>query len=120
MDTESSTDLAIERTMLAHERTLMAWTRTATALISFGFTIYTFFHNVRGQEPNSPRNYIAYALIMMGTGLVSLFLATLRHRQDVKKLQAKFGAKPRPTVQLLAGLVALLGFVGLASILFRI
>jgi putative membrane protein len=39
-----NTQLSIERTMLAHERTLMAWVRTATSLISFGFTIYKFFH----------------------------------------------------------------------------
>lgn len=116
----SATDLAIQRTMLAHERTLMAWTRTATALISFGFTIFTFFHNVRGQEPNAPRNYIAYALIMMGTGLGCLFLATLRHVRDVRDLQINYGAKPRRTVVLLAGLIALLGFLGLGSILFRL
>ena len=32
----SSTELAIDRTLLAHDRTLMAWFRTATSLISFG------------------------------------------------------------------------------------
>jgi putative membrane protein len=116
----SATDLAIERTMLAHERTLMAWTRTATSLISFGFTIFTFFHNVRGQQPDSPKNYIAYALIMMGTGLVSLFVATLRHLQDVRELQTRYGAKPRRAVVFLAGVIALLGFLGVASIFYRL
>jgi uncharacterized membrane protein YidH (DUF202 family) len=32
----SSTELALDRTLLAHDRTLMAWVRTATSLISFG------------------------------------------------------------------------------------
>ncbi len=120
MDAPSTTDLSIERTMLAHERTLMAWTRTATSLISFGFTIYTFFHNTRGQPREGPLNYVTFSLTMMATGLVSLLLAELRHREDVKQLQARYGAKPRRTVELLAGLIALLGFIGLAAVLFNI
>jgi uncharacterized membrane protein YidH (DUF202 family) len=32
----TSTELALDRTLLAHDRTLMAWVRTATSLISFG------------------------------------------------------------------------------------
>ena len=41
---DAGTRLALDRTALAHERTLMAWVRTAVSLISFGFTIYKFFH----------------------------------------------------------------------------
>lgn len=115
----STTDLAIQRTMLAHERTLMAWTRTATSLISFGFTIFTFFHNVRAQQPDAPKNYIAFSLIMMCTGLACLFIATLRHIRDVRDLQTRYGAAPRRTVVLLAGVIALLGFVGIGFVLFR-
>ena len=41
--------LAVDRTRLAHERTMMAWIRTGVSLISFGFTIYKFFHIQEGQ-----------------------------------------------------------------------
>ncbi len=41
---DAGTRLALDRTALAHERTLMAWVQTAVSLISFGFTIYKFFH----------------------------------------------------------------------------
>ena len=43
-----STRLAYERTFLAHERTLMAWVGAASSLITFGFSIYKFFHWNRG------------------------------------------------------------------------
>src|SRR5690242_666507 len=105
-------DLAIERTMLAHERTLMAWTRTSTSLISFGFTIYTFFHNVRGQPEHWPVNYITYALVMMITGLVCLLFATLRHRKDVARLEKEYGAEHRGEVEILAILITGLGLLG--------
>jgi len=40
---DTSTRLAYDRTRLACERTMLAWVRTATALITFGFSFYTFF-----------------------------------------------------------------------------
>ena len=81
-----ATKLAVERTRLAHERTLMAWVRTATSLISFGFTIYKFLQYVRENQPPAtggdgligPRGF---ALLMIGTGLCTLILATIEHRR---------------------------------------
>ena len=56
-DLSTATKLAVERTRLAHERTLMAWIRTAASLISFGFSVYKFFHYLRdsqGAPPSGP------------------------------------------------------------------
>ena len=50
----SSSELALDRTLLAHDRTLMAWIRTAVSLISFGFTIYKFFQYPREQQGLEP------------------------------------------------------------------
>jgi putative membrane protein len=116
---ETSNEFARDRTMLAHERTLMAWTRTATSLISFGFTIYTFFHNF-GQRQQS-QGFLGpahYALIMISIGLVCLFLATLRHWYDVRELRRE-GAKPRLLAPLLAAMICVLGFLGFFAVLFR-
>src|SRR5689334_19149367 len=44
---DDPTALAVTRTFAALDRTLMAWVRTATALMSFGFTIYKFFQQLR-------------------------------------------------------------------------
>lgn len=80
------TRLAIERTWLAHERTLMAWVRTASALISFGFTIYKFFEFERAREVAvngrllTPRQF---GMNMIGTDLIALVPATIQHRQSV-------------------------------------
>jgi putative membrane protein len=83
-----TTQLADERTALAHERTLMAWVRTATSLISFGFTIYKFFQ--LRDRPHAEEYVLGpreFALLMIGTGLTSLVLATFQHYHYRRKLR---------------------------------
>jgi putative membrane protein len=119
-ENDQRTGLSVDRTMLAHERTLMAWTRTATSLISFGFTIYTFFQNFGiQQEPHRLLGAANYALLMIGTGLICLVLATLRHWRDIRTMEAASGAKPRLLAPLLAGLVSCLGIFGLLAVISR-
>ena len=71
--------LALERTYLAHERTLMAWVRTATSLITFGFTLYKFYH-LQEQYPAKYADQLigprSYGLIMMGLGIFALAAAS--------------------------------------------
>src|SRR4026209_1745211 len=113
---DSSTALALERTRLAHERTLMAWVRTATSLISFGFTIYKAFEYLRQRQPDvahgvlGPRNF---ALVLIGLGIGALILATLQHRGDLRRLEARYGALPRSTAAIVATVVSLLGILAL-------
>jgi putative membrane protein len=106
--------------MLAHERTLMAWTRTATSLISFGFTLYTFFHNYGPKEANGPIGPRHYAILMISVGLISLFIATWRHHNDVAEIERDYGAKPRRTAPIVALLIFGLGCTGLIAALFRL
>ena len=116
----ATTDLALDRTMLAQERTLMAWTRTATSLISFGFTIYTFFENF-GVKHATPRFFGAshYALMMISIGLICLVLASMRNWRDSRQFEAQYGVKPPRLALALALLIACLGVYGLLAVLFR-
>jgi len=117
-----STQLALDRTWLAHERTLMAWVRTATSMISFGFTIYKFFqfeteNNAKVSEGLlSPR---IFSLIMVSVGLISLLLATLQHRKEVRELDTHIKAHKKSIAELVAYLVAVFGILVLISTLFR-
>ena len=122
MSAETSTLLATDRTRLAHDRTLMAWVRTSTSLISFGFTIYKFFQYLR--EQNAPiRDRLfgprEYALLMIGVGVVALFVATLQHRREMKALRALHPEIPYSLVTLLAGFMSLIGVVTLLVVIFR-
>jgi uncharacterized membrane protein YidH (DUF202 family) len=80
----SSTELALDRTLLAHDRTPMAWV-TATSMISFGFTIYKFFQYLREHEGLEADGRVLgsrrFAMLMISIGLVSLLLATLQQLQ---------------------------------------
>ena len=116
-----STELAMDRTWLAHERTLMAWVRTATSMISFAFTIYKFFQFEAGRGAPVTRGLLTprdFALILATIGLVSLLMATVSHRRDIRGLTAHLG-KRRSLAELVAGLVSLFGLAVLFSAFFR-
>jgi putative membrane protein len=114
--------LALDRTRLAYERTLMAWIRTAASLISFGFTIYKFFQYLReGRTPPAegflgPRGF---ALLMIGIGLTALLLAALDHRHHMQALRAEYGPFPYSLSAVVALFIAVLGILGLLSVLLR-
>lgn len=101
----------------------MAWVRTAASLISFGFTIYKFFQGMResGQlkGPTHLLGYRTFALLMISTGLVALILATIQHRQDTNKLKTQYQIKQRSVAIWVAGLIAILGSLGLIAVIFR-
>jgi putative membrane protein len=114
--------LALDRTRLAYERTLMAWIRTAASLISFGFTIYKFFQYLREGRTPPPEGLLGprgFALLMIAIGLTALLLATLDHRQHMRTLRAEYGPVPYSLSAFVALLIAVLGVLGLVSVLLR-
>jgi putative membrane protein len=114
--------LAVNRTRLAYDRTLLAWIRTGTSLITFGFTIYKFFQFERAGAESRPQRLIGpteFALLMILIGLVSLVLATLEHRRDLKVLRAQYPEEHRSLAGILGALVSLLGLVALFAVVFR-
>jgi len=124
---DANTKLGVERTYLSHERTLMAWTRTSVSLIGFGFSIQQFFRVAR---PNMPSDGLIgpneFGLLMMIVGLVALTLAVLQNRADVRLLDARYrpwadgeALIPRSRARIFAALVALLGIIGLLSMVLR-
>jgi putative membrane protein len=119
----ASTQLAVERTLLAHERTLMAWVRTAASLISFGFTIYKFFEGMQEAGRVQGTTHLLgsrnFALLMISIGLAALVMATIQHRQETKKLKMQYKVKYRSVATWVAGLIALLGSLGLLAVLLR-
>jgi putative membrane protein len=119
---DHSTILAVERTLLAYDRTLLAWIRTAIALITFGFTIYKFFQLELSRVAARPERLIGppeFAFLMILAGLVSLLLATLAYRGDLKALRAQYSVKLRMRAGPLAAMVSVLGLVAMLAVLFR-
>jgi putative membrane protein len=118
-----ATRLAVDRTRLAHERTLMAWVRTATSMISFGFTVYKFFQEMRDRQGVSPAHRLfsprEFALFLITLAVASLVLATLQHRYEMKALEEQYG-KLRYSLSVgLAALVSLFGILALVAVVFR-
>ena len=118
---DRSTELAFERTRVAYERTMMAWIRTATSLITFGFTIYKLFQ-LEGLGHPQPDRLIGpreFAFILVSIGLVSLLLATIEHRQNIRTLGAQYKGRKRSLAVLVAALVSILGIVALVAMIYR-
>jgi putative membrane protein len=118
---DDSTRLAFDRTRAAYERTMMSWIRTATSLITFGFSIYKFFqieapNHERQNRLIGPRDF---ALILVSIGLLSLILATLEHRQNLRALGAQYAGKQRSLAVLVAALISILGILALVAMIFR-
>lgn len=119
--TSTSTELAVDRTRLAHDRTMMAWVRTAASLISFGFTIYKFFQYMReqGHYAESRLGPREFALLLIGIGLFSLFLATLQSRHEMRVMRKHYGHIPYSLANIVAGLVAILGVLTFVAVILR-
>lgn len=116
----SNTDLAFERTALAHERTLMAWVRTAVSMITFGFTIYKFFQELK-EEHGTQRIFTprVVGMIMILFGLLSLLLAQVQHTTAIRKLKRDYPAVQRSISSILAFLVLVFGLALFLGALFR-
>jgi putative membrane protein len=117
---DRSTQLAFERTRIAYERTMMAWIRTGTSLITFGFSIYKLFQ-LEGLGHPQPGRLIGpreFAFMLVSIGLISLLLATLEHRQNIRTLGAQYAGRQRSAV-LVAALVSILGILALLAMIFR-
>ena len=118
---DTSTELAFERTRNSYENTMMSWIRTATSLITFGFSIYKFFQIEAPSEKQ--QNYLIgpreFALALVSIGLISLLLATLENRQNIRRLGAQHAGKQRSLSVLVAALIAILGFLALLAMIFR-
>lgn len=118
---DRSTILAIARTRAAYERTMMAWIRTATSLITFGFTIYKFFQlEALGRKQ---RQYLIgprqFALILVVIGLISLVVATVEYRQNIRTLMVEGAEKRRSLAVIVAALISGLGVIAVLLIIFR-
>jgi putative membrane protein len=121
-DISPSTQMAVDRTRMAHERTLLANVRTSTALISFGFTIYKFFAGlheqggIQGHHLLGSRNF---GFIMVAIGVIFLALSSLAHIREMKLMRAQYGTPVSSLPLTLAGLISVLGILGLLAIIFR-
>jgi len=110
----TSNQMAADRTWMAHERTLMAWVRTATSMISFGFTIYKFFEG-RTPNPHAILTSRDFAILMIGSGLIALILATIQHIIDIRSFAKQTSRKQMSIAFVLSILIAGLGAVALMS-----
>ena len=120
---DTSTRLAVDRTLLALDRNMMAWTRTAASLITFGFAIDRFFEIQRPSGWQHPHFIGArqFAVMLICIGLVSLLLATLGHRRSLKEMLARYGGVPsRTPAGVTAALVSILGIAALLASLLRL
>ena len=116
-----STRLALDRTRVAYDRTMLAWIRTAASLITFGFSVYKLFQVIprNGDEPVRFITSHTFGTILVCIGLISLLVATVEYRQNMKTLGPTYRARQWPLSVLVAMLIGVLGILALITMLLR-
>jgi len=121
---DDNTRLAVDRNRLAYERTMMAWIRTGISLITFGFSIYKFFqiqHESTSTQSEGLLGSANFGLAMIIIGLLALLISALENRRDMNLLKAEFPDVhiSRSLARVFAGLVSLLGIMGMIAVILR-
>ena len=103
---------------------MMAWIRTGISLITFGFSIYKFFqiqHESTSTQTEGLLGSANFGLVMITIGLVALLIAALENRRDMGRLKTEFPDVhiPRSLARVFAGLVSLLGIMGMIAVILR-
>ncbi len=100
---------------------MMAWVRTATALITFGFSVYKFFQlelSRKGVSP-PPIGSREFALGLIAIGMLALLLGTIEHARDLTALRKHYPGMPRSMTGLSVIFIAALGVLSLVAVIFR-
>lgn len=141
--TSTTTELAKERTVLAFERTrmsvdrtLMANLRTSLSLVSFGFTIFSFFRLLSGDDvigdviPEGAPARFGLALVLLGILVLAHGIwfdwATIRRIELDRQAQVSRGymdpGRPlsRSAIQVISLLLLLLGLFVVLSMAVRV
>ncbi len=124
-DTDTSTELARERTREAADRTLMAWIRTSLSLITFGFGIGKFFELISAALPAKRWDPLSGSLVVaisfIAIGVLGLLGAIIDYGLTLKRLeQGTFTYQaPRTLTMVVAILLLIIGVFSLVAIAVR-
>jgi putative membrane protein len=117
--------LALQRTWQSQERTMLSWIRTGIALIGFGFGLEQIFRALFARDdPDAVARAHALGLTMVVAGLATLALAIWQTRVYLRDLGRHFPPErgyprvPPSWASALAAIIALLGLLALADMLF--
>jgi putative membrane protein len=117
--TDTSTELAKERTRDAADRTLMAWIRTSLSLIGFGLGVGKAFELLSAALPAKQLDplhaSLGVALGLVILGVLGLLGAILHYGQTLKRLEQGAFTYQAPRA-LILGVAILLLVIGLFSL----
>ena len=119
---EDRTGMAATRTLMAADRTLMAWIRTSLSLNSFGFTIYKVLHALAAAGTILPREHTPrnVGLFLTGLGTLAVVMGTVEYAQALRELRPfKEVTLARPAF-IMAVLMSVLGLFLFFSIFARV
>jgi putative membrane protein len=116
------TDMAASRTLMAADRTLMAWVRTSLSLNSFGFTIYKVLQGFAQSGISLPHSGTPriVGLFMTGMGTIAMVMGTIEYAQALRDLHAYKDIKLMRPAFIMAVLMSVMGVSLFFSIFTRV
>ena len=114
--------LNVETLRTNYERNAVSLVSLGLTLISFGFTIYTFFE--RQLPAGRPEHLIGpreFAVAMIAIGLATLIVAAVQNRRQMQGLRRVYGrpAVPPSAAGMIGALVFLLGVLAIVLVIVR-
>jgi hypothetical protein len=61
-----------------------------------------------------------FSMILIIIGVVSLVIATVRHRHQLEMLKVEYKNAPASTAGIIAGLISVLGLAAILAVIFRL
>jgi uncharacterized membrane protein YidH (DUF202 family) len=127
--------LSFERTRMAADRTMFAMLRTSLSMVGFGFTIFSFFRTLAGEEllgdAVPDRAPARFGLALVALGIVVLIHGIWFERTTAKRLEADraaliasglmpaAAAMPQSSILWIAVLLLMIGLFAILSMALR-
>jgi putative membrane protein len=124
--TNTTTELARERSREAADRTLMAWIRTSLSLIGFGFGIAAF-RDILANGGLVPSHSAFHSTLIFGLsfiflGVFGLLAAVIQHQRILQRLKLEDFqyTGSRPLAMIVAIILLFIGLFAFIAILLRL
>jgi uncharacterized membrane protein YidH (DUF202 family) len=115
-------EYTLEKLRTGMEKLQLNWIKWNLTCIALGFTAYRFYYARVSDGDNLKKYYVTgreLGIFLITLGFITLFFATIQHKQNVTKLKAQYQNMQRSISLLLSYLVLGFSLIVFLIVIFR-